>query len=86
MTLNYGLTVAVWIAVLVVWLIVDLPDLHVATLTVASIAIAAFVPLLFWPFTKTLWASVDLLVDRTSPDYHAREAADRAGGNGGRVG
>ncbi len=52
-----------------VWLAIDLPDLHVPALTIASIAIAALVPLLFWPFSKTIWASVDYLIYRTSPDY-----------------
>ena len=84
MTINYLFTAVVWLAVLVVWLVVDLPDLHVPALTITSIAIAAFVPLLFWPFSKTIWASVDYLIYRTSPDYGSREAADRASGNGGR--
>lgn len=84
MTLNYAFTAAVWIALLVVWLVVDLPDLHVAALTVASLAVAAIVPLMFWPFSKTIWASIDYLIDRTNPDYASREAAERASGNGGR--
>jgi uncharacterized protein (DUF983 family) len=83
-TLNYIATAVVWVALLVVWLVVDLPDLHVAALTIASIAVAVLVPLLFWPFSKTIWASVDYLIYRTSPDYGSREAADRASGNGGR--
>ena len=84
MTLNYLFTAVVWLVVLVVWLAMDLPDLHVPALTVTSIAIAALVPLLFWPFSKTIWASVDFLIYRTSPDYGSREAADRSSGNGGR--
>ena len=40
--------------------------------------------MLFWPFSKTIWASVDYFVYRTSPDYISREAADHASGNGGR--
>jgi uncharacterized protein (DUF983 family) len=83
-TLNYVATAVAWVALLVVWLIVDLPDLHVAALTIASIGVAVVVPLLFWPFSKTIWASVDYLIYRTSPDYASREAADRASGNGGR--
>jgi hypothetical protein len=84
MTINYLFTAFVWLAVLVVWLVVDLPDLHVPGLTITSIVIAALVPLVFWPFSKTIWASVDYLIYRTSPDYGSREAADRASGNGGR--
>ena len=84
MTINYTVTAFVWIVLLVGWLIVDLPDLHVPALTITSIAIAAIVPLVFWPFSKTIWASVDYLIYRTSPDYGSREAAERASGNGGR--
>jgi uncharacterized protein (DUF983 family) len=84
MTINYMFTAFVWLIVLVGWLVLDLPDLHVPALTITSIGIAAFVPLLFWPFSKTIWASVDFLIYRTNPDYGSREAADRASGNGGR--
>ena len=84
MTINYTFTAFVWLVVLVGWLVMDLPDLHVPALTITSIAIAALVPLLFWPFSKTIWASVDFLIYRTSPDYGSREAADRSSGNGGR--
>ena len=84
MTINYMVTALVWLVVLVAWLVVDLPNLHVPALTITSIAIAGLVPLLFWPLSKTIWASVDFLIYRTSPDYGSREAADRASGNGGR--
>jgi uncharacterized protein (DUF983 family) len=84
MTINYIVTAGVWVVLLVVWLVVDLPDLHVAALTIASLAVAGLFPLLFWPLSKTIWASVDYLIYRTSPDYGSREAADRASGNGGR--
>jgi uncharacterized protein (DUF983 family) len=84
MTINYAVTAVAWVALLIVWLVVDLPDVHVPRLTIASIAVAVFVPLLFWPFSKTIWASVDFLVYRTDPEYASREAADRASGNGGR--
>jgi hypothetical protein len=83
MTLNYLFTAVVWLVVLSCGSRA-LPDLHVPALTITSIAIAALVPLLFWPFSKTIWASVDYLIYRTSPDYGSREAADRASGNGGR--
>lgn len=84
MTLNYVATALAWVTLLVVWLIVDLPDLHVAALTIASLAVAVLVPLVFWPLSKTIWAAVDYLVYRSGPDYGSREAADRASGDGGR--
>ncbi len=83
MTINYTVTVAVWLVVFVTWLVLDLPDVHVAALTIVSLAIAGLVPLLFFPFAKTTWAAVDHLVDRSSPD-HAREATERTDAGGGR--
>jgi hypothetical protein len=56
---------------------------HVAALTIVSLAIAGLVPLLFFPFAKTTWSAVDYLVYRSTPEY-ARDAAERSDGNGGR--
>jgi uncharacterized protein (DUF983 family) len=83
MTINYAATSAAWIVLLVVWLAVDLPGVSVVPLTVASVVLVAVLPLLFFPFAKTLWAAVDYLVYRSSPDYRTRDAADRSSGNGG---
>jgi uncharacterized protein (DUF983 family) len=85
MVLNYLAIAVVWVTVLVVWLAIDLPDVHVAQLTLVSIALALLLPLAFWPFSKTIWAAVDHLVDRSDPNYGTREASDRASGNGGRA-
>jgi len=84
MVINYAVTAAVWLVVLVAWLALDLPEVHVAALTITSIAIAVLVPLAFYPFSKTVWAGVDYLVYRTTPEYRSRDAAERASGNGGR--
>ncbi|HYG71191.1 MAG TPA: DUF983 domain-containing protein, partial [Actinomycetota bacterium] len=65
MTFNYAITAVIWLAVFIVWLVVDLPDVRVFLLTVVSISIAVVVPLLFWPISKTLWAAVDYLVTQT---------------------
>jgi uncharacterized protein (DUF983 family) len=62
MTINYTATAVVWLGLFVVWLVVDLPSVHVLELTIASVAVAVVVPLLFWPISKTLWAVVDYLV------------------------
>jgi len=84
MTLNYVATAGAWLTLLVVWLVLDLPDVHVAALLVTSIALVTLVPLAFWPTSKTLWAALDYLVYRSSPDYVPRDAAERGSGNGGR--
>lgn len=83
MTLNFAATVAAWIVLLTIWLAADLPDLQVARLTAASIALMVLAPLALWSVTKTVWAAIDYLVYRSDPDHAARDAADRASGNGG---
>jgi uncharacterized protein (DUF983 family) len=83
MTINYTVTTLVWVAMLVVWLVVDLPGIHLAALTIASIAVVGLFPLAFYPFSKTIWAAVDYLVYRSSPDYRTRDPGERSGGNGG---
>ena len=83
MTINYTVTAAAWLVVFVTWLALDLPEVHVAALTIVSLAIAGLVPLLFFPFAKTIWSAVDYLVYRSTPEY-ARDATDRSDGNGGR--
>jgi uncharacterized protein (DUF983 family) len=85
MVLNYVATAVVWVAVMIAWLVVDLPDVEVLALTLTSIGVAILVPLLFWPFSKSIWAAVDYLVYRSDPAYATTEAAERAAGNGGRA-
>jgi uncharacterized protein (DUF983 family) len=85
MVVNYAVTALAWLVLLVTWLVVDLPDVDVLALTVASIGVAVVVPLAFWPFSKSIWAAIDYLVYRTDPAYASAEAAHRASGNGGRA-
>ena len=79
MTINYTFTAFVWVIVLIGGSSWISPTSTCPALTITSIAIAALVPLLFWPFSKTIWASVDFVVYRTSPDYgSARPPTARA--------
>ena len=84
MTINYSATTLTWVAFLVIWLLVDLPGVRVVPLTVASVALVGLFPFAFCPVSKTLWAALDYLVFRSSPDYGSADPADRAPGNGGR--
>jgi uncharacterized protein (DUF983 family) len=45
---------------LAVGFIVTYPDVPVVPMLVIALAVAVFVPLLFWPFSQTLWTAVDL--------------------------
>jgi uncharacterized protein (DUF983 family) len=64
MALNYGVTGVAFIALLVIWLVVELPDVELIPLMAASVAVTVVVPLLFFPFSKTIWVAVDLLLHR----------------------
>lgn len=63
--LNYLAAMVVWALMLTVWLVVDLPDIHVPALTAASVALVVAALLFFFPFSKTLWAAVEYLVYRS---------------------
>jgi uncharacterized protein (DUF983 family) len=62
MALNYGAAGIAFIAVLVVWLVIDLPDVHTGWLMATAIATVIIVPLVFFPFAKTIWAALDYLM------------------------
>lgn len=62
LAINYSVTGLALIAYLVVVLAVTLPDPPIGWLTVGAVVIAVVVPLFFYPFAKTTWAAVDLLL------------------------
>ena len=68
LALNYGVTGALFIGTLVVWLILTLPDVPVVPLTITCIAIAAVFPLIFFPFAKLLWTATDLVLHGSKRD------------------
>jgi hypothetical protein len=43
------------------------PDVQFLSLALAPLAIATFVPLLVHPTAKTLWASIDLMMNPLEP-------------------
>jgi len=71
MVVNYLVAIGLWVVVLVVWLVLTVPDVPVAPLTIASVAVLVLVPIAFYPRSKTIWAAVEYLVLRAEPDYHA---------------
>jgi hypothetical protein len=64
MALNYGVAGLVFMAVLIGWMVVDSPDVRVVPLVVTCMIVTAAVVLLFYPFSKTLWAAMDVLLNR----------------------
>lgn len=62
MTINYGVTGAVWMVLLIVWLAVSAPHIELVPLIAASAALVTVLPMILYPFTKTTWAAIDLLL------------------------
>jgi uncharacterized protein (DUF983 family) len=71
MVLNYSAAIAAWILVLIVGLVLTVPEVPVAPLVIASVAVLILVPLWFYPRSKMIWATVEWLVLRSDPDYRA---------------
>jgi uncharacterized protein (DUF983 family) len=51
-----------------VGLVLTYPDPPVAALLAVSIGIALVVPILFFPFSRTLWSAIDLAMRPVEPD------------------
>ena len=83
MTLNYLVAIGIWLVVLIVGIVVTLPDVPVVPLMLATVAIAVLVPVLFYPFSSTLWAAVDLAMHPLDAaavaDAEAHVGAEREG-------
>lgn len=62
LAINYSITGLALIGYLIVVLVVTLPDPPVAALTAGAVGIAILLPLLIYPFAKTTWAAIDLLL------------------------
>jgi uncharacterized protein (DUF983 family) len=80
MTLNYVVAIGIWLVVLVVGIILTVPDVAVVPLLVASTIVLIGVPLWFYPRSKMIWAAVEFLVLRGTPEYRppvARDARQR---------
>lgn len=67
LSLNYAVTGLTLIALLVLWMVFSYPDLDVRIATLGALVVLAVVPALFYPFSKTLWAAIDLLLHRMDP-------------------
>jgi uncharacterized protein (DUF983 family) len=69
MTINFLVSIVVWVAMFVVVLFFTVPDVPVVPLMIASVAVLVVVPLWFYPRSKTIWAAIEFLVARSEPEY-----------------
>jgi hypothetical protein len=68
LVLNYSVTGAALIAYLAVVLALTLPHPPIVAMTAGAVGIAVGVPLLAYPFAKTTWAAIDLLLHPDAAD------------------
>lgn len=47
---------------IVIGVVMTAPDIAVVPLTVAAVAVAVITPLVMFPFSRTLWSAVDLMM------------------------
>lgn len=73
-TMNTIVTFGLLAVVLVVGSVLSYPDLAVVPMLAAALAVTVLTPILFYPFSYTLWAAVDL----TMHPLEQAEGADAA--------
>jgi hypothetical protein len=68
--INYGVTAGALILLLAVFIGLQAADAHISTAPVAAagVAIAVLVPVVSYPFSRTVWSAVDLAMRRPEPN------------------
>ena len=77
-TINTIVTFGLLAAVLLVGTILSYPDIAVVPMLIASGAVAILVPIIFYPFSYTVWAAVDLAMRPLDAAEQADAAAHAA--------
>lgn len=77
MTLNYLVAIGLWLVVLIIGIVMTVPDVPVVPLMLLSAVVLIVVPLLFFPRSKMIWASVEFLVLQGEPEYRPPVARDQ---------
>jgi uncharacterized protein (DUF983 family) len=66
--INMIVSFTVLFVVVVLGFVVTYPDIPVAGLMVTVTLVALFVPLAFFPYSRTLWSAIDLAMRPVEPD------------------
>ena len=78
LAINIGVTGAVFVAVFVTALILTVPDVPVAPLLAILIPLMILIPIVAYPFSKTIWIAVDrVLLQHLDPAELPNEQARR---------
>jgi uncharacterized protein (DUF983 family) len=65
--LNTIVSFCVLFVVVVAGLVLSYPEFRIAPMLVAALLTAVLVPLVFFPFSRTLWAAIDLAMRPLEP-------------------
>jgi uncharacterized protein (DUF983 family) len=85
LTINYGVTGLAFFALLIGWMVASAGHVSWVPLMLSSIAVVIVVPLIFYPFAKTIWAAIDFLIYRSDSSYTATGMTDHTGWEGNSV-
>jgi hypothetical protein len=64
MIVNLAVTELAFVVVFVGGMILFWPDVRWGWLTLAALAVNGITPIVFYPFSKTLWVAMDILLHR----------------------
>jgi hypothetical protein len=81
MALNYGVAGVLFLTILVVWTALTAPHVPVVPLLAVGLGVTAAAILLFYPFSKTTWAAIDLLLHRMDRSDRVRYEDARTPGS-----
>ena len=66
--MNTIVSIGALFVTMVVGLVATYPDIATGPLIAITVAVAVVVPLVFYPFSKTLWSAIDLAMRPLEPD------------------
>jgi uncharacterized protein (DUF983 family) len=71
MTVNIAVAMFLFAVIAVVGVALTAPDIAVAKLTVVAAVVTGLTPVVFYPFSKTVWAAIDLAMRPLDPHEEA---------------
>jgi hypothetical protein len=66
--MNIIVSFAVLLITMVVALVLAYPEFPIVPLLATTVTVALFMPLFFYPYSKTLWSAIDLAMRPLEPD------------------
>jgi uncharacterized protein (DUF983 family) len=73
-TINMVVTFGIFLAILIIGTFATYPHIRVVPVTVAGLAVAIIVPIVFYPSAQTIWSGLDLAMRPLDPVEQAEAA------------